>query len=64
MYSATYAGIIVSILGSVFPKLGISIGSDDLTTTISVLATVLGGLWAFWGRYRKGGVTLWGTREQ
>ena len=64
MYSATYAGIIVSILGSLLPKLGVSVGGDDLTTTVSVLVTVLGGLWAFWGRYRKGGITLWGTREQ
>ena len=64
MFSQTYVGVIVSVLGSVFPKFGVSVGGEELTTTISVILTVLGGLWAFWGRYRKGGITLWGTREQ
>ena len=61
--SQTYVGIVVTLLGSFLPKLGVEVGSDELTTTLSVIITVIGGLWAFWGRYRKGDVAIVGVKK-
>lgn len=61
--SQTYVGIIVMLLSTFLPKLGVTIDNDSLTTTISVLLTLAGALWAFWGRYRKGGITVAGMRK-
>ena len=61
--SQTYIAVIISVLGSILPKLGISIGSDELTTTISVIVTIAGALWALIRRYQAGGVTTLGTRK-
>lgn len=62
--SQTYIGIIVMLLSTLLPKLGIVIGSDQLTTAASVILTLIGGIWAFYGRYRLGGITPVGTRTQ
>lgn len=61
--SQTYLGIIVMILSVFLPKLGITIGSDELTTTVTVITTIIGALWAFYGRYRLGGVNFAGLRK-
>jgi hypothetical protein len=61
--SQTYIGVIVMLLSVFLPKLGLNIGSDELTTTVSVLATTVGALWAFWGRYRLGGINAAGLRQ-
>ncbi len=60
--SQTYIGIIVMVLSTLLPKLGLNLGSDELTTTATTLLTIAGALWAFWGRYRAGGITLFGMR--
>jgi hypothetical protein len=61
--SQTYIGIIVMLLATFLPKLGITLGADQLTTTVSVVLTIAGGLWAFWGRYKAGGITWAGIRK-
>ncbi len=60
--SQTYIGILVMLASVFLPKLGVNIGGDQLTAAISVIATIVGGLWAFWGRYRLGGVNAAGLR--
>jgi hypothetical protein len=61
--SQTYIAVIVSVIGSVLPKLGVEIGSEALTTTLSVLVTIGGAIWAMVGRYRAGGITKLGFRK-
>lgn len=62
--SQTYVGILVSLLGTfVIPRLGVDIGNDALTTTVSVLLTIGGALWALLRRYQAGGVNLAGLRK-
>lgn len=61
--SITYTGIIVTLLATFLPKLGIDVGTDQLTMTISTLATIGGALLALWGRYRLGGITVLGSRK-
>ena len=61
-YSQTYLGIIVLFLSEVLPKLGLTIGSDQITTTIYTLAAIGGAIGALWGRYRLGGVNALGFK--
>lgn len=60
--STTYIGIYVMVLSEVLPKLGITIGSEELTTFLSVLSTIGGALLSLYGRYRLGGVSTLGRR--
>jgi hypothetical protein len=60
--SQTYIGIFVMLASVFLPKIGVNIGGDTLTAFISTAATIIGGLWAFYGRYRLGGVTAMGAR--
>lgn len=62
MFSQTYLAVVISVLAAVLPKLGVTIGSEELTTAVSVILTVLGGLWALIRRYQAGGVTVAGIR--
>ncbi len=50
------------VLANVLPKLGITLGNDELTTTVQVLATIGGGLWVLYQRYKAGGITIAGLR--
>ena len=53
--SQTYVGIFVALLASVLPQLGIvEIGTDQLTTFVSILFVIAGSLWAMYGRWRLG----------
>ncbi len=62
MYSTTYAAIIVNILSFILPKMGITIGSDALTTTIQTVAIVGSGIVVMYKRYKQGGVTAMGVK--
>jgi len=60
--SKTYIGIAVTLLVPFLPKLGLQIGTEELTTTITTLVTFAGALYAFYGRWKAGGITILGTR--
>ncbi len=60
--SQTYLAVIVMVLSNVLPKLGVEIGSDALTTTLSVILTVGAALWALVRRHQAGGVSVVGVR--
>ncbi len=50
------------VLAQILPKLGITVGNDELTTTAQVLATIGGGLYLLVKRYQAGGVHWSGLR--
>jgi uncharacterized membrane protein len=62
-YSTTYVSVIVMILAQVLPKLGIEVGSEMLTTTISTLATIISGLYLVYKRWLRGDVNIFGVRR-
>lgn len=62
MISQTYIAVLVMVLAQVLPKIGVDLGSDALTTTVSVLATIGAALWALVRRYQAGGITKLGQR--
>lgn len=48
----------------VLPFFGFTIGSAELTTTVTTLVTLATGLWVLVRRYQAGGVKLLGSRTQ
>ena len=63
MVSTTYIAVIVNVLSFLLPKLGVEIGSEQLTSTIQTLITLGSGLWILIQRYQKGDVNVLGVRR-
>jgi hypothetical protein len=60
--STTIISVIINLLAMVLPLLGISVGTDQLTTTIQVLVAIGTGLWIWKERVKKGDVNIAGLR--
>ena len=61
--SQTIVSMIVIILSTVLPKLGVvDIGNDAITTTVSTILVIGAALWAWIRRYQQGDVTIMGGR--
>lgn len=59
-YSLTIMGVAVSIVGTVLVNYGFSEGcAGEITNTLPVL---IGGVMAWYGRFRKGDVNVLGRR--
>lgn len=61
--STTIIAVIVQLLAVLLPKIGIEVGSEALTTTVSTLAVVGSGVWIWVQRVKKGDVTTIGVRK-
>lgn len=61
--SKTYIGIVVMLLSEFLPRFGVTIGTEDLTTTVTVIGIIVGALVAFIGRYNAGGIKWFGARK-
>lgn len=67
MISTTQKANYLSLAGSLVVVLGyfdIKIDVNELAMLIGALATILGTLWNFYHRYKKGDVTISGIRVQ
>ena len=63
--SSTYIAVSVSFLTLALPILGIEvIDQKSIVKTISDLVGVGALLYAFYGRYRAGGITAFGLRKK
>lgn len=51
------------LLGAFLPKMGVNIGGEELTATVSNMALILGGLYALYRRYRRGDITVFGAKR-
>lgn len=47
----------------VLPHIGVSIGSDELTTTVQTLVAIVTGLWVLRERTKRGDVSPLGFRK-
>jgi len=61
-YSTTYAGIVVLLLTSLLKNNGIEIGDEAVTNFVIVGGQIIGAILAAYGRYRLGGVGMFGNR--
>lgn len=60
--SLTITGLIVIFIGFILKELGISIISQDLTTTITTIIVIIGGIASYIGRKRQGDITWYGKK--
>lgn len=61
--STTIAAAIVNILSVLLPLMGIQVGTEALTTTISTILALGSGLYIWYHRYSKGDVGAFGNRR-
>lgn len=61
--SQTVISLLIVILSTVLPKLGVTIGNDALTTTISTILVLGAAIWAWVRRYQAGGINAAGLRN-
>ena len=61
--SQTIISLGVIILAQLLPQLGVSVGSDELTTAITVIVTVGAAIWAWVRRVQAGGISVLGARK-
>lgn len=62
-FSMTYSGIIVMVLATLASLLGLQVANAELTTTVLTLAQFVGAIIAFIGRWRAGGLTVFGFKK-
>ena len=62
--SSTYISVLVSLLTLGLPVFGIQVSDDGtLTETITQLVGIGALLYAFYGRYKAGGINAFGLRK-
>ncbi len=62
-FSNTYFWQIAQFIAFALTLININVGVDELTTTITVIATIISGIGVFIGRYKAGGITMLGFRK-
>jgi hypothetical protein len=60
--STTIIATIASILVTLLPHLGITVGSEQLTTTIQTVVVVISGIWIWYRRVAIGDISILGKR--
>lgn len=61
--STTIAAVVLNLLATVLPWLGISVGSAELTTTVQTLILLGSGVWIWYRRVQVGDVNAAGLRK-
>ena len=62
-FSLTQAGVYVSLLGFLAKAFGLNIGTEELTSLVEAVLTIVGLGMAWYGRYRKGDLTVLGSKK-
>lgn len=61
--SQTIVSVFVVLAAQILPHLGVNIGNDALTTTITTVVTLGAAVWIWIRRYQQGDVTASGARK-
>lgn len=61
--SSQYISALVIILATLLPKFGIQVGSDELTSFLQAVITVVGGVVIMYKRYKQGGINILGRKR-
>lgn len=61
--SQTIISVFILLLSQILPKLGVTIGNDDLTTTVTTILTVGAAIWIWVRRVKAGDVHVLGSRK-
>ena len=61
--STTIIAVLVQLLSVGLPLLGITVGTEELTTTASTIAIIVTGIWIWRERVKVGDVSAMGVRK-
>lgn len=61
--STTIAAMVINLLATVLPFLGVNIGTEQLTTTVATLLAIGTALWVWYKRVSAGDVSIVGVRK-
>lgn len=61
--SQTIISLLIVILADVLPKLGVTLGTNDLTTTVQTIVILGAAFWAYVRRYGVGDINLIGVKK-
>ena len=59
----TYSGVIVMAIGYVFTTAGVPFVEGDIQTTIATLTAFVGAVVTLIGRFRAGGISVFGFKK-
>lgn len=62
--SKTYIATIVAIGLPILHAMGLDLNATDLSTTLSTIAQIIAWLGVFWGRWKAGGINIFGKRNR
>ena len=62
-YSLTYSGVAIMVLGYLFHAAGVPFVEGNAQIAIQFIVDSFGALITLYGRYRAGGITIFGTRK-
>lgn len=62
--STTYVAAIVGLVSNVAPFLGFTVGTEEITKTVTEILTVVSLIYVFYGRYRAGGISAFGLKKK
>jgi len=60
--SLTYVGVLVLLLSGILKSAGVEIANDQLTNFVLVFGQIIGAAVALYGRFRAGGINIFGGR--
>lgn len=61
--STTISAVIINLLATVLPLLGVTVGTESLTTTLQTLVAIATGVWIWYQRVQRGDVNVAGVRK-
>ena len=61
--STTILAVVVNLLATGLPLIGVSIGTDSLETTVQTIIAIATGIWIWRERVKVGNVTALGIRK-
>ena len=64
MYSPTYLSAVIVVLSQILPLVGINVGSEALTTTISTIVAIVAGIVIAFRKYSEGNINAMGKRSK
>lgn len=62
-YSTEYISAIVVILAAILPRFGVQVGSEELTSWIMAVITLIGGAIIMYKRFKRGDINVLGAKK-
>lgn len=61
--STTIIAVVINLLSVILPYIGVTVGTDQLTTTAQTLVAIATGIWIWRERVKRGDVGAIGIRK-